>query len=60
MPDWLFIPLVIFGYFALMKWVLPSLGVPTCMSNSCDAAFRRPPASVSEQEKKPPTVESPR
>jgi hypothetical protein len=29
MPDWLFIPLVILGYFALMKWVLPSLGVPT-------------------------------
>lgn len=29
MPDWILIPIVILGYFALMKWVLPSLGVPT-------------------------------
>jgi hypothetical protein len=29
MSDWIFIPLVIFGYFALMKWVLPGLGVST-------------------------------
>jgi hypothetical protein len=29
MSDWIFIPLVILGYFILMKWVLPGLGVPT-------------------------------
>jgi hypothetical protein len=29
MPDWLTIPLMILAYFAVMKWVLPMLGVPT-------------------------------
>ncbi len=29
MSDWLTIILVAGGYFALMKWVLPRLGVPT-------------------------------
>jgi hypothetical protein len=29
MPDWLTIPLMILAYFAVMKWVLPRLGVPT-------------------------------
>jgi len=29
MPDWLLAFLVAGGYIALMKWVLPRLGVPT-------------------------------
>lgn len=29
MPDWLILILVAGGYIALMKWVLPRLGVPT-------------------------------
>ena len=29
MPDWLIPILVLVGYLALMKWVLPRLGVPT-------------------------------
>lgn len=28
MPGWLLFPLVIVGYFLLMKYVLPRLGVP--------------------------------
>ena len=29
MPEWLVFPLIIVGYFLLMKYVLPRLGVPT-------------------------------
>jgi hypothetical protein len=29
MPDWLLAVIVAGGYIALMKWVLPRLGVPT-------------------------------
>lgn len=29
MPDWLEFALLIGGYFALMRWVLPRFGVPT-------------------------------
>lgn len=29
MPEWLVLPLFIIGYFLLMKYVLPRLGVPT-------------------------------
>lgn len=29
MPDWLLAVIVTGGYIALMKWVLPRLGVPT-------------------------------
>jgi hypothetical protein len=29
MQEWLPIVLIVGGYFALMKWVLPRLGVPT-------------------------------
>lgn len=29
MPEWLGFVLLLAGYFALMKWVLPRLGVPT-------------------------------
>lgn len=29
MPDWLLLPLILIGYIALMKYVLPRMGVPT-------------------------------
>jgi hypothetical protein len=29
MPEWLTMLLVFGGYFAIMRWVLPRLGVPT-------------------------------
>jgi hypothetical protein len=29
MPDWLIFLLIAAGYFCLMRWVLPKLGVPT-------------------------------
>jgi hypothetical protein len=29
MPEWLTMALVAAGYFALMKWVLPKMGVAT-------------------------------
>jgi hypothetical protein len=29
MPDWLWIPIFFVAYFALMRWALPRLGVPT-------------------------------
>lgn len=29
MPEWLWMVLIVAGYLALMKWVLPGLGVPT-------------------------------
>ena len=29
MPEWIVYPLAIGGYFALMRWVLPKLGVGT-------------------------------
>ena len=29
MPDWIWPILIFAAYFALMRWVLPKLGVPT-------------------------------
>ncbi len=29
MPEWLAVVLFIAGYWVVMKWVLPKLGVPT-------------------------------
>jgi hypothetical protein len=29
MPEWLWFILILAGYFALMKWVLPTMGVST-------------------------------
>jgi hypothetical protein len=59
-----FIELVVFVgvYAALMKWVLPRFGVPTCMSSSC-VGFRRTNDSEQqpqEAESRPETPETPR
>ncbi len=29
MPEWLVMILFVVGYFALIRWVLPAVGVPT-------------------------------
>ena len=38
------------GYVVLMKWLLPWLGVPTCMSGSCNVAARRKRTTEQESE----------
>ena len=33
--EWLKPVLFVLGYVALMRWLLPALGISTCMSGSC-------------------------
>ena len=35
LPEWSRPVLFILGYVILMRWVLPALGIPTCMSGAC-------------------------
>jgi hypothetical protein len=35
MWDFFLPPALMFGWFALFRWVLPSLGVSTCLSGMC-------------------------
>lgn len=42
MSDLFFLPVLLFGWFALFRWVLPALGVPTCMSGACGYASESP------------------
>lgn len=39
MKDVLFILLILAAWISLSRWILPSLGIPTCMSGSCSTAF---------------------
>ena len=39
MNDLLRLFLFLLAYLVLMKWVLPRLGVPTCLSGNCNAAW---------------------
>jgi len=41
MNDTVRLLLFLLGYVVLMKWLLPWLGVPTCMSGACSVAARR-------------------
>lgn len=41
MNEWLWPLLFIAAYLVLMRWVLPRLGVPTWMVNSCRVESRR-------------------
>lgn len=34
-PEWLKPVLFVLGYVVLMRWVLPALGISTCMSGAC-------------------------
>lgn len=45
-PEWLKLVLFFAGYVVLMRWVLPALGVSTCMSGGC----RVPPARTSKED----------
>jgi len=35
LPEWSRPVLFILGYVIVMRWVLPALGIPTCMSGAC-------------------------
>ena len=41
MNDTVRLLLFLLGYVVLMKWLLPWLGVPTCMSGACSVPARR-------------------
>jgi len=41
MNDTVRLLLFLLGYVVLMKWLLPWLGVPTCMSGACNVPARR-------------------
>lgn len=41
-PEWLKAGLFVVGYVVLMRWILPSLGVSTCMSGRCRVPQDRP------------------
>ena len=45
MSDTLRLLLFLAGYVVLMRWVLPWLGVPTCMSGTCGTPVHRARAS---------------
>src|SRR5665213_63565 len=45
-PEWLKIVLFVAGYVVLMRWVLPGLGVSTCMMGGC----RVPQARTSKED----------
>ncbi len=50
MNDTLRLLLFLLGYVVLMKWLLPWLGVPTCMSGACNVAARRKHGAEQETE----------
>lgn len=35
MSELAWLPIFLFGWFALFRWVLPAIGIPTCLSGSC-------------------------
>ena len=37
-PEWSKPLLFVFGYVVLMRWILPALGIGTCMSGACRTA----------------------
>jgi hypothetical protein len=43
--EWLKPFLFLLGYFALMRWGLPALGISTCLSGSCRIPKPNPPAT---------------
>jgi hypothetical protein len=55
MKDMLMIGLFLFAWIAINRWVLPAMGIQTCMSgaccgSSCEAPVPRPVVSESPQE----------
>ncbi len=35
MWDLMMLPILLFGWFALFRWALPAIGIPTCLSGTC-------------------------
>lgn len=55
MKDLLMIGLFLFAWIAINRWVLPAMGIQTCMSgvccgSSCEVPASRPAMSESPQE----------
>jgi len=38
MKDLLLIAVILLAWIALNRWILPALGIPTCMSGACSTA----------------------
>jgi len=53
MADLLKALIFVLAYIALMRWVLPWLGVPTWMARSCSVASRRQNTLEREPEPRP-------
>ncbi len=55
LTEWLKPILFIVGYVVLMRWVLPALGVPTCMSGACRIPkVRRKPGAETDPHREGP------
>jgi hypothetical protein len=50
MIDLLKLVIFLLGYVVLMRWVLPRLGVPTCLSGPCGGAAQRKRSMEQESE----------
>ncbi len=50
MHDTLRVLLFLLGYVVLMKWLLPWLGVTTCLSGACSVAARQKRGAEQETE----------
>jgi hypothetical protein len=50
MKDLLMMATVLIAWFALSRWVLPALGIPTCMSGQCGTC----PTSITQPADEPP------
>ncbi len=59
MSDTLRLLLFLGGYVVLMKWLLPWLGVPTCMSGSCNVATHRNRETTKKPEEASDTIVHP-
>lgn len=38
MWELMMLPILLFGWFALFRWGLPAIGIPTCLSGSCGSS----------------------
>ena len=50
MSDTMRLLLFVLGYVVLMRWLLPWLGVRTCMSGHCNVPLSRKPTAKQETE----------
>ena len=42
MWDLMILPILLFGWFALFRWALPAIGIPTCLSGKCGSSIDPP------------------